>query len=87
MSVLKKYLRSTDQSLRSFSKRVETSENYLSEISRGIRLPSLTLAYKIKTVSDGAVPMESYFETEEDTGSEPSKSAQPTTKATDGGET
>ena len=60
--MFKTYLTKTGQTKRSFAKRIGISENYLSEISRFVRQPSLDVAYKIWLATDGQIPMQYWVE-------------------------
>ncbi|WP_371930999.1 helix-turn-helix domain-containing protein [Roseovarius sp. MMSF_3281] len=57
MSLFLRYLKNTGQTKTDFAKRIGISQNYLSEISRGVRLPSYTVAYNIFKETHGEIPM------------------------------
>ncbi len=62
MSLFHRYLNKTDQTISSFARKAEISQNYLSELASGKKLPSYKTAYKIFRASGGEIPMSYWAE-------------------------
>jgi len=55
MNDFRNYLKSTEQTLRSFAERIGISQSYLSELSDGKKTPSLQVAHDISVATGGVI--------------------------------
>ncbi len=61
MELFRRYLKSTGTSLTKIAGQLNSSKGCVHDLLSGRRRPSLRLAYRIEEVTDGAVPMTSWF--------------------------
>lgn len=56
-NLLRQYLEQTGTPVGVFAKRIARTQNYVSELASGAKLPSLQVAYDIEIETRGLVPM------------------------------
>lgn len=61
MAMLSMYLAETGTTQREFAVRLRTSASYVNELARGLKTPSLELAFAIERETSGAVPAVSWL--------------------------